>query len=118
MLSYDCNSCDEEFEMDMDCTVINVYDEVEFNHIYTVCENCGKEMVLFFAEPEYLTSGYPVCHNGEAPWVIRHIWAQMFDPENLPEDPRTADQEMDAVVERRFHDWLDHVNPGDFNVSS
>jgi len=116
MLSFDCNSCGEDSPMALEDTVIYVYDEVQFNHFETRCEHCGAESYLFFTEASFLMHGYPIVHQPEAPWPVKHIWAQLFDPDNLPEDRRTADEEMDAVVERRFHDWLEHIQPGDFDV--
>lgn len=104
--------------MALDETTIYVYDEPQFNHISTVCEHCTMQTVLFFAEPSFLTLGYQIVHQTEVPWQVKHIWAQLNDPDNLPEERRTADEEMDEIVERRFHDWLDKIQPGDFNVPS
>lgn len=100
--------------MAMDETIIYIYDEPQYNNIQTRCEHCLTKSVLFFAEEQFLQFGYPIVHSSEADHTIRHIWAQLNDPDNLPEDENSPDKIMDGIVERNFHDWLEAVSPDDF----
>lgn len=110
MLSINCNGCGEEFEMSMKYTIIFTFEEPQYNHYQTRCGHCGVKTVLFFNDPIMLTFGYPMVKLEEASYTIRHIWAQLNDPDNLPEEPATPDQLLDEWEIERFHQELESIN--------
>lgn len=66
----ECPGCQAIYTPEPRMAVIVTYDEPQYNHIVSACPFCQHWLVLFFADPSFLTMGFPQVHNSYPP--IKH----------------------------------------------